>query len=146
MPGLTFRMIVSAAAPPIAISISAALASPDNALTLAVPDWLPACRSTVTLPLSVRASLGSIVPRVIVKVTTVPVSTGVPLCSMIVAVISVKSSTGSTRRLAARVMVDSVGAEERRFVVGTLHEGRQQAHRHSIDRSPTDQPWYHCNE
>ena len=64
---------------------------------------------------------------------------------MIVAMISVQSFTGSTRRLAARVMVGSVGAEERHFVAGTLHQGRQQAQRHSIDRSPTDQPWYHCN-
>lgn len=45
---------------------------------VAVPDVAPVVNLTVTRPFEVRASAGSIVPIVVVKLTTVPFWTGVP--------------------------------------------------------------------
>ena len=52
--------------------LSPVVAPPEKALTVAVPDWVPAWRMTVTLPPVVRASRGSSVPSVVEKVTSVP--------------------------------------------------------------------------
>ncbi len=53
-------------------------APPENAVIVAVPLWPFAKKVTRTWPLFVRASAGSIRPIVVVKVTTVPLCTGVP--------------------------------------------------------------------
>ena len=51
---------------------------PEKARTVAFPEVLPGLRRTVQVPSCVRASLGSIVPIVVVKSTTVPLCTGMP--------------------------------------------------------------------
>ena len=53
-------------------------APPEKAVIVAVPLWLPEMNLTRTWPLFVRASLGSMRPSVVVKVTSVPFWTGVP--------------------------------------------------------------------
>ena len=65
-----------------------------------MPDFVPARSFTVALPLLVRASSGSIVPSVVVNVTTVPFCTGVPADSMTVATISVELFSPSVVLLA----------------------------------------------
>ena len=69
VPGLAFSTTAAVAAPPIRIMSGSAMALPEIAPTSAVPDRLPALRRAVAVPLCVRASTGSIVPRVVVKVT-----------------------------------------------------------------------------
>ena len=83
---------------------------PENARTSAVPDRVPARSFTVALPLFVRASFGSMVPSVVVKLTTVPFCTGVPADSMTVAVMSTDPFKPTVVLFANSVIVDSVGA------------------------------------
>ena len=94
-----------------------AAAPPETARTVAVPETLPARNVTVHDPLCVRASAGSIVPMVVEKVTTVPFWTGVPADSVTVAVREAVPLSGTKVALAARLMVDPVGA-----VRGTLSQ------------------------
>ena len=56
---------------------------------VAVPLWPPAMKRTVTWPLVVRASEGSMRPIVVVKDTTVPFCTGVPAPAGVVVVVPV---------------------------------------------------------
>ncbi len=53
-------------------------APPEYAVTVATPLWPVVISFTVTCPLWVRASTGSICPIVVVKLITVPFCTGVP--------------------------------------------------------------------
>ena len=64
----------------------------------------------VAMPLRVWASTGSIRPSVVVKRTSVPLCTGVPLDSMTVAVTSVVPPVGTTRLCASMVTDELVGA------------------------------------
>ena len=94
------------------------LAPPESGvITLAVPDRPSATRRTVTRPLFVRASAGSMRPSVVVKVTSVPFCTGVPAFSVTVATMSTPPLSGTEDPLANSGMVDSVGA-----VSGTLSQ------------------------
>ena len=86
------------------------LAPPENALIFAVPDCVPAMKRTDTCPLFVSASRGSTVPNEDEKVTTVPLCTGVPACSMTTAVISKVPLVGTTDTLACNRIVVFVGA------------------------------------
>ena len=71
---------------------------------------------TVTWPLSVRASRGSIEPSDDVKVTTVPFCTGVPADSMTTAVISAVPLVGSTVTLGDQAD-RAVGGRQQRHLV-----------------------------
>ena len=71
---------------------------------------MPERNFTVALPLFVLASFGSIVPSVVVKLTTVPFCTGVPADSMTVAVMSIDPLKPTVVLLANSVMTESVGA------------------------------------
>ena len=75
----------STAAAPIRTLSGSALAPPEKAVILAVPDLPSAVSLTVTRPLFVRASKGSILPNDVVKVTSVPLCTGVPADVVVVA-------------------------------------------------------------
>ena len=82
-------------APAVAFSPLPPVAAPENAVTVAVPDCVPAISLTVALPLSVRVSLGSTRPSVVVNDTSVPSGTGVPACSVIVAMRSIEPLSGT---------------------------------------------------
>ena len=56
---------------------------------VAVPLWPPGMKCTLTCPLVVRASVGSIRPSVVVKETSVPFWTGVPAPAVVVVVVPV---------------------------------------------------------
>jgi hypothetical protein len=120
-------------------------APPENAVIVAVPLWPFAKKVTRTWPLFVRASAGSIRPIVVVKVTTVPLCTGVPApgdevevgvvgvpgvpvpgvvgaalvepCSMTVATISIEPLEGTVVAVPKIVMTLPVGASS-----GTLSQ------------------------
>jgi hypothetical protein len=130
-PGVAVSEIEADAAPPI-VTVSVELvvvvpsgpvepvlwALPENAVTVATPDSVPACSVTTAYPLLVTASRGSSVPRLDVNVTNVPLCAGVPLCSMTVAVICAVPLIGRIVRLENRVMIELLGASN-----GTLsHE------------------------
>jgi hypothetical protein len=115
--GSARSVTVSAAAEPTGSSSVALDAAPENAVMVAVPDRPSPVKRTVTLPFCVRASDGSIRPRVVVKLTTVPFCTGVPACSTTVATMSVEPVDATEVDVANRLMVDSVGA-----VSGTLSQ------------------------
>jgi hypothetical protein len=71
--------MVSAAALPTRISTGVVTrAPPENALICAVPDCPFGLNVERATPPSVRASRGSMMPTVEVKLTTVPLCTGVP--------------------------------------------------------------------
>ena len=70
------EMRSAAAAPILTWSVSEAL--PEKAVIVAVPERPSANKVTVARPLTVRASTGSILPSDVVKVTSVPLWTGVP--------------------------------------------------------------------
>ena len=111
--GETERTIAPAAAAPIWTDTAfspVAAALPENALMTAVPDSGPARSLTVTLPLLVRASDGSMSPRLVEKLTSVPLWTAVPPCSVTVAVMVASPFTGTINRSATMMMVDWVGA------------------------------------
>src|SRR5262245_46442114 len=107
----------SAAAAPTLISISSARLPPETAPIFAVPDCELPMNLTVALPPDVCASRCSMVPNDAVKVTMVPLWTGVPPDSMTDAMISAVPLMGTTVVLTLRMMVDSVGA-----VRGTLSQ------------------------
>jgi hypothetical protein len=65
-------MILDDAADPTLIARLADRAPPEKATTVAVPDWPVDTSLTVTCPLCVRPSAGSIWPSVVVNVMTVP--------------------------------------------------------------------------
>ena len=118
-------------------------APPENAVIVAVPLCPFAKKVTRTWPLFVRASAGSIRPIVVVKVTTVPLCTGVPApgdeldvgvvgaaapppgvvgavvepCSMTVATISIEPLEGTVVAVPKIVMTLPVGASS-----GTLSQ------------------------
>ena len=84
--GLALRTRLATAAPPICTASSSVVtASPETALIVATPDWLPARRRTSTVPFRVRASRGSSDPSDVVRMTSVPFWTAVPPCSITVA-------------------------------------------------------------
>ncbi len=85
---------VFAAAPPIATVTVFEVAFPEIAVTVAVPDWLPALSFAIAWPSLVKAGDGVIVPSVVVKVTAVPFCTGLPLLSWTIATTSVVPLTG----------------------------------------------------
>jgi type II secretory pathway pseudopilin PulG len=90
-------------------------APPEVAVMIAVPLAVPALNLTITRPPLVRASDGSIDPKVVVKVTTVPSWGAVPACSSTVAVMSVVPFTDSAVLPAVTVIVDPVGASNGTF-------------------------------
>ena len=109
--GSAFTRTVPTAAAPIGIEIlAAAWLAPENALISAVPERSPALSRTVALPPFVRASAGSMLPREVVNVTTVPFCTGVPPLSSTLAVTSAEPPSGSNCVLVNNVIVVPVGA------------------------------------
>jgi type II secretory pathway pseudopilin PulG len=99
----------AAAAPTVSVNASEA-APPEIALIDAVPDWPLATNRAIATPLSVRASTGESVPRLVVKVTVVPFWTGVPLDSSTVARTSVVPFAWTMVLAVDSVIVDSRGA------------------------------------
>jgi hypothetical protein len=77
------RTLPTAAVPTATLAAFAplALAAPELAVMIAVPFAVPARNLTVTRPPLVRASVGSIDPNVVVKITTVPSWGDVPEAS-----------------------------------------------------------------
>ena len=102
----------TAAAPTLIFTRSTSLtvAPPETAPIDASPDWPPAWKRTVAVPAFVLASRGSIDPRVVVNVTSVPFCTGVPACSITVAMMSAVPFACTMTLLANSVMVDWLGA------------------------------------
>jgi type II secretory pathway pseudopilin PulG len=84
--GTAVTVTVFAAAVPT-FSVVDVDAPPENAVIVAVPLAVSVMSVTVTSPLCVRASAGSIRPSVVVKVTTVPFWTGVPAAARVVVVV-----------------------------------------------------------
>jgi hypothetical protein len=85
-------------------------ARPEIARISAVPDCEPATNTATAMPLFVSASIGSTLPRVVVKRTVVPLGTGWPLFSRTTAVNCVVPPVGRVRLAAVSVIVEFVGA------------------------------------
>ena len=119
--GFAFTETRPTAAVPTAILTAFAvgtLAPPDRALMIAVPFEFPALKVTMARPAeSVCASEGSIVPRLVVKVTSVPLCGGVPDASITWAMSCVVPFTGSAVVEAVREIVEPLGASS-----GTLEQ------------------------
>ncbi len=108
-PTLMLTVAPSGAAVSVPEPVDGPVAAPESAVTVAIPDCVPATNLTVTLPFSVRVSDGSTWPSVAVNETSVPFCTGVPEPSMTVATTSTDPFSGTVG--AADIwMVDSVGA------------------------------------
>jgi hypothetical protein len=109
---LTAPPVVVVVVPPVEVLVPpAVVAPPDVALMTAVPLLGPERNLTITRPAgSVRASAGSMDPRVVVKETTVPLCGGVPAASRTFAMMSVSELTGRTLVDAVKVIVEPVGA------------------------------------
>lgn len=97
----------SAAAAPMVTS-SVLLAPPENAVSVALPDRPSAISLTVTLPLFVRASAGSILPRVVVNDTSVPLWTGVPEPAVALAPVPVEPFSMSTATTSVEPLIGNV--------------------------------------
>jgi hypothetical protein len=117
--GLAVRRTLETAAAPMVIESDDVVepvplpdpTEPENAVTVAVPDWVPASNVTTALPLLVVAVLEANEPRVVVKVTVVPFETAAPPLSTTVAVICVVPLRGKISALLDSVMVAPVGAK-----------------------------------
>ena len=71
-------------------------------MIVAIPDCVPALNVTITRPPeSVSASIGRIVPSVVVNVTSVPRCGGVPAGSITCAMMLVVPLSGSAKRAAS---------------------------------------------
>jgi type II secretory pathway pseudopilin PulG len=105
---------------------------PENAWICAMPLTLPAWKRTLADPLCVRASYGSKLPRLVLKVTSVPFCTGVPDDSITVAVTSVEPFTGSTVCEAYTEIVEPDGASS-----GTLSQEPTRAPSASVTSATT---------
>ena len=103
-----------AAAAPIGILIAPVVpvdTPPESAKIVAVPDCVPALNVTITRPpASVSTSIGSIVPSVVVNVTSVPRCGGVPDGSMTCAMMLVLPLSGNAEASGVSVIVDPAGA------------------------------------
>ena len=86
------------------------VATPENALTMAVPAVFPASKRVLARPSWFRLSCGSTVSSVVEKVTSVPFWTGVPTDSVTTAVMTDSPSRAMTGSLATTTIVVSVGA------------------------------------
>jgi type II secretory pathway pseudopilin PulG len=108
--GLALRLMpFTAAAPTVSVNASDA-APPEIAVIAAAPDWPLAMNRAAATPLSVRASVGDIAPRLVVNVTVVPFWTGVPLGSSTVARISVVPFACTIVLAVESVIFESCGA------------------------------------
>jgi hypothetical protein len=110
-------VVVVPPVPPVVVEVPPeVVAPPEEAATMATPLAPPARNVTVARPLaSVLTSAGSIVPRVVVKVTRVPLCGGVPAASSTCAVIEAVPFTGKAVVADVKVMVDPVGAKNGAF-------------------------------
>lgn len=134
VPLLATESILRATVPPspapMTISTSSASASPDCALTIAVPVRLPAWKVVVTRPFSVRASRGSTDPSVVANVTTVPFWGAFPPSSRTMAVIWAVPFIGSDVVFTESVTIDPDGASK-----GTLSQAVETSGRTERARS-----------
>jgi hypothetical protein len=89
--GLAVSRSRAAAAPPTR-TVSVFVAGPENAVMVAVPDRPSPMSLTMTFPLSVGASAGSIRPSDVEKVTMVPLRTGLPPPAAVVVVVAVEAA------------------------------------------------------
>jgi hypothetical protein len=116
--GLAVTSTLETAAEPMVIESDVAVVpvppevptDPENAVIVAVPDWVPALKVTTALPLLVVAVLEANDPRVVVKVTVVPFETAAPPLSTTVAVICVVPLSGKISALPDSVIEAPVGA------------------------------------
>src|SRR5262245_32207192 len=100
------ELLVAGFVPPVVVEPAA----PEVAVTIAVPDSLPAENVAVAMLLVVSASEGVTVPSVVVKSTVVPFWTGVPALSTTKADSCTVSFRARTRFGALSVMDEPVGA------------------------------------
>src|SRR5205085_10639354 len=108
-------------------------AAPEDAVTVAVPDVVPALNVATARPLmSVSTVPGSMEPSVVEKITCVPLCGGVPADSSTCATSCVVPLIGSAVADETRVIVEPVGASSGTFWQPTVTSaiaiaGRQSA-------------------